>query len=44
VMRQPQLRPQLAAALMQEFGAEWKPGGLWLPGAAWLVAAVWPGR
>jgi SAM-dependent methyltransferase len=44
LMRRPDLRPQLADAFLQEFGAEWKPGGIWLPGAAWLVAAVWPGR
>jgi SAM-dependent methyltransferase len=41
--RQPELKPQLTAELLEEFGAEWRPGGMWLPGAVWLVAAVWPG-
>ena len=40
---QPELKPQLTAEMMKEFGAEWRPGGMWLPGAVWLVAADWPG-
>jgi SAM-dependent methyltransferase len=43
VTRQPQLKPQLAAELLAEFGTKWKPGGMWLPAAVWMVAARWAG-